>query len=131
MYREIVLDHFSNPRNVGVLEKADGLGEARSSSCADTIEVYIRIEDERLAEIKYRTFGCAAAIAASSFASELLTGASLETALETSDAEIAEMLGLPEFKYHAAVMVMEAMHAAVRSYLAKGEPSARPASIAD
>ncbi len=124
MYREIVLDHFGNPRNVGVIEDPDGYGEAESSSCGDTIEVYIRVRDERLAEIKYRTFGCAAAIASSSFASELLTGAPLETALNTSDAEIADKLGLPDFKYHCSVMVMQALHAAVQDYRAKGQPPA-------
>jgi nitrogen fixation protein NifU and related proteins len=128
MYREIVLDHFSNPRNVGVLEDPDGYGEAESSSCGDTIEVYIRVEDERLAEIKYRTFGCAAAIASSSFASELMTGAPLEKVLATTDAEIADQLGLPEFKYHCSVMVMQALHAAVQDYQAKSQS---PASAAD
>lgn len=124
MYRDIVLDHFSNPRNVGVIEDPDGYGEAESSSCGDTIEVYIRVEDERLAEIKYRTFGCAAAIASSSFASELLTGAPLKTALDTTDAQIAEKLGLPEFKYHCSVMVMQALHAAVQDYCAKSQTPA-------
>jgi nitrogen fixation NifU-like protein len=119
MYREIVLDHFSNPRNVGVIENADGYGEAESISCGDTIEVTIRVEDERLAEIKYRTFGCAAAIASSSFASELLQGAPLAAVLETTDADIAGKLGLPEFKYHCSVMVMQALHAAVQAYYAK------------
>jgi nitrogen fixation protein NifU and related proteins len=119
MYREIVLDHFSNPRNVGVIENPDGVGQAESDACGDMIEVYIGVENGRLADVKYRTFGCAAAIASSSFASELLMGADLETVLETTDAQIAEQLGLPEFKYHCSVMVMQALHAAVADYASR------------
>jgi nitrogen fixation protein NifU and related proteins len=119
MYREIVLDHFSNPRNVGEIENPDGYAQAESSACGDMIEVYIRVENDHLADIKYRTFGCAAAIASSSFASELLTGASLETVMNITDAEIAEKLGLPEFKYHCSVMVMQALHRAINEYYAE------------
>ena len=125
MYRQIVLDHFGNPRNVGVIENPDGYGQAESTSCGDMMEVYIRVADGHLADIKYRTFGCAAAIATSSYASELLMGAPLETVLATTDAEIAEKLGLPEFKYHCSVMVMRALHAAVEDYCAK-RPDTQP-----
>lgn len=131
MYREIVLDHFGNPRNVGVIEEPDGYGQAESTSCGDKIEVYIRVNDDHLVDVKFRTFGCAAAIASSSFATDLLKGATLETVMQTTDADIADKLGLPEFKYHCSVMVMRALHAAVREYADKHpEISAGGASAA-
>lgn len=125
MYREIVLDHFSKPRNIGEIENPDGFGQAESSACGDMIEVYIRVDEGHLADIKYRTFGCAAAIASSSFASELVTGKALDTVMEITDAEIADKLGLPEFKYHCSVMVMRALHQAIEDYYAK-HPEANP-----
>lgn len=130
MYRQIVLDHFSNPRNVGEIENPDGYAQAESSACGDIIEVYIRVENGHLEDIKYRTFGCAAAIASSSFASELVTGASLDTVMGITDAEIADQLGLPEFKYHCSVMVMQALHRAIEQYYAKHSETDQPPSTA-
>ncbi|MBC7316378.1 MAG: iron-sulfur cluster assembly scaffold protein, partial [Chloroflexi bacterium] len=95
MYKEIVIEHFMNPRNVGVIENPDGYAKVESSVCGDMMEIYLRIEGERITDIKFRTFGCAAAIASSSLASEMIKGKTIAEATQLTDAQIAEELGLP------------------------------------
>lgn len=127
MYKEIVIEHFMNPRNVGVIENPDGYAQVESSVCGDMMEIYLRIEGDRIADIKFRTFGCAAAIASSSLASELIKGKTIAEATKLTDAQIAEELGLPEPKLHCSVLAMSALHAALEDYY-KRHPEARPAS---
>jgi len=117
MYSEIVLDHFTNPRNVGTIENPDGYAKIGSPVCGDLMEVYLRIEDGRIAEAKFRTFGCGAAIASSSMASEMITGQTLEEAARLTDEEVAERLGgLPEAKMHCSNLAASAIQAAIQDY---------------
>ena len=126
MYTEKVMEHFKNPRNVGVIEDADGVGEVGNPMCGDMMTVYIKVEDDKIADIKYRTFGCAAAIASSSIATEMVKGKSLEAAAELTDAQVAEALGgLPAAKMHCSNLAASALHAALEDYYAK-YPEARP-----
>ena len=127
MYSEIVLDHFTNPRNMGTLEDPDGYAKIGSPVCGDLMEVYLRIEDGRIAEAKFRTFGCGAAIASSSMASEMITGQTLEEAARLTDEEVAERLGgLPEAKMHCSNLAASAIQAAILDYYER-HPEARAA----
>lgn len=125
MYSDILIDHFSNPRNVGVMENPDGYGKLSSPVCGDLMEIYIKVEDGRIADIKYRTFGCAAAIASSSIASEMVKGQPLEVAAKLTDEEVAAALGgLPEAKMHCSNLAASALHLALEDYYQK-HPEAR------
>jgi nitrogen fixation protein NifU and related proteins len=125
MYSQIVIEHFSNPRNVGIIENPDGYGKVGSPVCGDLMEMYIRVEDGRIADIKYRTFGCGAAIASSSIASELIKGQPLDVAAQLTDERVAEALGgLPEAKMHCSNLAANALHAALENYYQK-HPEAR------
>lgn len=126
MYKEIVIEHFMNPRNVGVIENADGYAKVESSACGDLMEVYLKIEDETIRDIKFRTFGCAAAIASSSLASEMIKGQPIQAASDLTEADIADQLGLPEPKLHCSVLAIAALHAALNDYY-KRHPEARAA----
>jgi nitrogen fixation NifU-like protein len=126
MYSEILIEHFSNPRNVGVIENPDGYGKLSSPVCGDLMEIYIKVEDGRIADIKYRTFGCAAAIASSSIASEMVKGQPLEVAAKLTDEDVAAALGgLPEAKMHCSNLAASALHLALEDYYQK-HPEARP-----
>jgi len=126
MYSQVVIEHFTNPRNVGTIENADGFAQVGSPVCGDMMELYIKVEDDKIADIKYRTFGCAAAIASSSIATEMVKGKSLEAAAELTDAQVAEALGgLPAAKMHCSNLAASALHAALEDYYAK-HPAARP-----
>lgn len=125
MYREIVLEHFSNPRNVGTIEHPDGYAEVQSSACGDMMEMYLNVEDGAIKEIKYRTFGCAAAIASSSFTSELVLGKTLSEAAAMTDEDVSKELGLPEAKVHCSLLAVTALHEAIENYYDK-HPEARP-----
>ena len=117
MYTEVLIDHFSNPRNVGVIEDPDGYGKVESPVCGDLMEMYIKVKDGKIADIKYRTFGCAAAIASSSIASEMVMGQPLERIAELSDQNVAEALGgLPEAKIHCSVLAASALYAALQDF---------------
>lgn len=117
MYTEVLIDHFSNPRNVGVIEDPDGYGKVESPVCGDLMEMYIKVKDGKIADIKYRTFGCAAAIASSSIASEMVKGQPLERIAELSDENVAEALGgLPEAKIHCSVLAASALYAALQDF---------------
>lgn len=116
-YSKKVMDHFMNPRNVGVIEDADGVGRAGNPVCGDLMEMSVRIKDNVISDIKFRTFGCGAAIATSSMATEMIKGKTLEDALEISNRAIAEALdGLPPIKMHCSVLAAEALRTTLADY---------------
>lgn len=126
MYTDIVLDHFSNPRNVGIIEDADGYGKVGSPVCGDLMETYIKVEDGHIADVKFRTFGCGAAIASSSMATEMVKGQPLEVIARLTDEQVAEALGgLPEAKMHCSNLAASALNAALENYY-ETHPKARP-----
>ncbi len=120
MYNDKVLDHFENPRNVGVLENADGIGEVGSPVCGDMMYFYIKVENDKLVDVKFKTFGCAAAIAVSSMVSEMAKGMSLDEAMKITNSDVAEELGgLPERKLHCSNLGADARHKAIENYREK------------
>ncbi len=125
-YSDLVIEHFMNPRNVGVIEDADGVGKLGSPVCGDLMEMTIRVMDNRIADIKFRTFGCAAAIASSSMLTEKVKGKTLEEAMALTDEEVAEALGgLPAKKMHCSDLAVSALRLAIQDYYEK-HPEARP-----
>ncbi len=119
-YSEKVMDHFMNPRNVGKIEDADGVGEVGNAKCGDIMKVYIKVEGNVLVDVKFNTFGCASAIATSSMATELIKGKTIEEALELTNKAVAEALdGLPPVKMHCSVLAEEAIKAAIEDYMSK------------
>ncbi len=117
MYSKKVMDHFENPRNVGEIPDANGIGDVGNPTCGDTTKVFIRVENNVIKDIKFKTFGCAAAIASSSMLTEMAKGKSLEDALQITDVAVAEMLdGLPPQKMHCSNMAADAMHKAIEDY---------------
>ncbi len=120
MYSELVWEHFMNPRNVGVIEDADGVARVGNPVCGDVMEMFIKVRDGRIEDIKFRTLGCGAAIATSSMATELVKGKTLEEALKLSRKAVAEALGgLPPNKMHCSNLAAEAVHKAIEDYLRK------------
>ena len=120
LYSEKVMDHFRNPRNVGVIEDADAVGEVGNAKCGDIMRMYFKIEGDILADVKFETFGCGSAIASSSMATELIKGKPVEEALELSNKAVVEALdGLPTHKIHCSVLAEEAVRAAVKDYYDK------------
>ena len=118
MYSEKVMDHFMKPRNVGEIENADGIGEVGNARCGDIMKVYLSIEDEKIVDVKFKTFGCAAAIATSSMATELVKGKTVEEALEITNKAVAEALdGLPPLKMHCSALAEQAIKAAIEDYM--------------
>jgi len=119
-YSEKVLEHFMNPRNVGQLEDADGVGKVGNPVCGDIMKLFIKVEDGRIADIKFQTFGCAAAIATSSMVTEMVKGNTVEEALDVSNKAVTEALGgLPRQKIHCSVLAEQALQAAIRDYRAR------------
>ena len=117
-YSEKVMDHFVNPRNVGKIEDADGVGEVGNAKCGDIMKVYIKVENGILTDVKFNTFGCASAIATSSMATEMIKGKSIEEALQLTNKAVAEALdGLPPVKMHCSVLAEEAIKAAIEDYM--------------
>lgn len=117
MYSEKVMDHFSNPRNVGELENANAIGEVGNAKCGDIMKIYMDIEDDIIKDVKFKTFGCGAAIATSSMATELVKGKKIEEALEITNKAVIEALdGLPAPKIHCSVLAEEAIKAAILDY---------------
>jgi nitrogen fixation NifU-like protein len=117
LYSEKVMDHFINPRNVGVIEDADGVGEVGNAKCGDIMKMYLKIEDDTIKDVKFETFGCASAIASSSMATELIKGQPVEKAMELTNKAVAEALdGLPDYKMHCSVLAEEAIHSALEDY---------------
>jgi nitrogen fixation NifU-like protein len=120
MYTEKVIDHFENPRNVGEMSDANGIGEVGNPTCGDITKIFLKIEDDIIKDIKFKTFGCAAAIASSSMLTEMAKGKTIDEALQITDEAVAEMLdGLPPQKMHCSNMAADAMHAAVEDYRKK------------
>ncbi|MCH5273001.1 MAG: Fe-S cluster assembly scaffold protein NifU [Lachnospiraceae bacterium] len=120
LYSETVMDHFRNPRNVGVIEEADGVGEVGNAKCGDIMKMYLKIEDDVIVDVKFETFGCGSAIASSSMATEMIKGKPVEEALQLTNKAVAEALdGLPAHKLHCSVLAEEAVRAAVEDYYKK------------
>ena len=120
MYSEKVMDHFSDPRNVGEIANADAVGEVGNVKCGDVMKIFLKIEDDRVEDIKFKTFGCGAAIATSSMVTEMAKGKTLDEALEISNKAVAEALdGLPPTKMHCSNLAADALHAAIDNYRSK------------
>ena len=121
MYSDKVLDHFSNPRNVGEIPDADGVGTVGNAKCGDIMRMYLKVDDNGIiTDVKFKTFGCGAAIATSSMATEMVEGKSLKEALKLTNAAVAEALdGLPPVKMHCSLLAEEAVKAAVEDYMKK------------
>lgn len=120
LYSEKVMDHFKNPRNVGEIENADGIGEVGNVKCGDIMKIYIKVDDGVITDVKFKTFGCGSAIASSSMATEMIKGKRIEEALELTNKAVVEALdGLPSHKVHCSVLAEEAVKAAVKDYYDK------------
>ena len=127
MYTDLVMDHFSNPRNVGEIEDADGVGQIGNPVCGDVMRISIDVDDDRIAAAKFKTFGCGAAVATSSMVTEMVTGKTLVEAAEISNKAVAEALGgLPPNKMHCSNLAADALHLAIQDYL---EKSGREAEV--
>ena len=120
LYSEKVMDHFRNPRNVGIIEDADGVGEVGNAKCGDIMKMYLKIDDGVISDVKFETFGCGSAIASSSMATELIKGKPVEDAMELTNNAVAEALdGLPAYKMHCSVLAEEAIRSAIDDYNSK------------
>ena len=130
LYSEKVMDHFRNPRNVGEIENADGVGEVGNAKCGDIMKIYLKIEDNIIQDVKFETFGCGSAIATSSMATELIKGKPLDEALKRSNKAVVEALdGLPPQKVHCSVLAEEAVKAAIKDYYDKNGIAYDPAQL--
>lgn len=117
MYSEKVMDHFSNPRNVGEIENADGVGQVGNAKCGDIMKIFLKVENDVIVDAKFKTFGCGAAIATSSMATELVKGKTIDEALGLTNKAVMEALdGLPPVKVHCSVLAEEAIAAAIQNY---------------
>ena len=117
LYSEKVMDHFRNPRNVGVIEDANGVGEVGNAKCGDIMKMYLKIEDDIVEDVKFETFGCGSAIASSSMATELIKGQPVSEAMKLTNKAVAEALdGLPDYKMHCSVLAEEAIRSALDDY---------------
>jgi nitrogen fixation NifU-like protein len=120
LYSETVMDHFRNPRNVGIIEDADGVGEAGNPVCGDIMKIYLKIANDRIEDVKFETFGCGSAIASSSMATELIKGKPVSEAMALTNKAVTEALdGLPAHKLHCSVLAEEAIQAAFKDYYDK------------
>ena len=127
MYTEQVMDHFMNPRNVGEIENASGVGTVGNAKCGDIMKIYIKVEDDVIVDVKFKTFGCGAAIATSSRATEMVKGKTIDEALKVTNKMVADSLGgLPAVKMHCSVLAEEALHAAIQDYKDKLERGESP-----
>ena len=117
LYSPEVMDHFTNPRNVGVIEDADGIGEIGNAKCGDIMKMYIKVENNVITDVKFKTYGCGSAIATSSIATEMIKGHTIEEALQLSNKAVVEALGgLPAHKIHCSVLAEQAIKAAIADY---------------
>ncbi len=124
MYSEKVMDHFQNPRNVGEIENADGIGKVGNPICGDIMNIYIKVKDDKIVDCKFKTFGCGAAIATSSMVTEMVKGKTIEEALEISNKTVAEALGgLPPIKMHCSNLAAEGLSKAIEDYKKKIQDS--------
>ena len=123
LYSEKVIDHFRNPRNVGIIENADGAGEVGNAQCGDIMKMYLKIDDDIISDVKFETFGCGSAIASSSMATELIKGKPVSEAMQLTNKAVAEALdGLPAYKMHCSVLAEEAIKSALDDYYSKQTP---------
>jgi nitrogen fixation NifU-like protein len=119
-YSKAVLDHFTNPRNVGKMDDADGIGEVGNAKCGDIMKMYLKIDGDVISDVKFNTFGCGAAIATSSMATEMIKGKTIDEALKLTNKAVMEALdGLPPVKVHCSVLAEEAVKAAIADYRAR------------
>ena len=117
MYTDKVMDHFSNPRNVGEIEDANGVGEVGNASCGDIMKIFLKVEDNVIKDVKFKTFGCGAAIATSSMVTEMAIGKTIEEAWKLANEAVAEALdGLPSQKMHCSNLAADALHEAIKDY---------------
>ena len=117
LYSEVVMDHFMNPRNVGTIEDASGVGEVGNAKCGDIMKIYLKIENDIIVDVKFETFGCGSAIASSSMATEMIKGKSIQDAMELTNKAVCEALdGLPAQKVHCSVLAEEAIKSALKDY---------------
>ena len=131
-YTEQVMDHFMNPRNMGEMENPDGVGTVGNAKCGDIMRIYIKVEDNVITDVKFKTFGCGAAIATSSKATELVKGKTLDEALQITNKMVMDSLGgLPPVKVHCSVLAEEALHAAIQDYKDRLDKGEKPASEED
>ncbi len=122
MYSKKVMDHFQNPRNMGEIPDADGIGIVGNPVCGDLMNIYIKVEDNRIVDIKFKTFGCGAAIATSSMTTELAKGKTLDEAMKLTRTNVADSLdGLPPIKMHCSNLAADGLHEAIKDYLKKKE----------
>lgn len=129
LYNKTVMDHFMNPRNMGDLPDADGVGEVGAAACGDIMKMSLKVENGRITDARFKTFGCGSAIASSSMATELIKGRTLEEALHFSNQEVVDALGgLPPVKIHCSVLAEEALKAALEDYVKKHPDSAAPSA---
>ena len=120
LYSEKVMDHFMNPRNVGTIENASGVGEIGNAKCGDIMKIYLKIENDIIVDCKFETFGCGSAIASSSMATEMIKGKSIDDAMKLTNKAVAEALsGLPAHKLHCSVLAEEAIKSALKDYYDK------------
>lgn len=120
IYTDIVMDHFMNPRNVGEIENADGVGEVGNAKCGDIMKMYLKIENNIITDVKFETFGCGSAIASSSMATEMIKGKTVKEALGVTNKQVVEALGgLPAHKLHCSVLAEESIKAAIKDYYDK------------
>ena len=130
MYTDLVMDHFSNPRNVGEVDDPDGIGEVGNPVCGDVMRITVKVADDRIADIKFKTFGCGAAVATSSMVTELVMGKTLKEAAEVSNRSVAEALGgLPPQKMHCSNLAADALRLALEDYLKRNGRAAETAEI--
>ena len=122
LYTETVMDHFTNPRNVGAIENADGVGQVGNAKCGDIMKMYLKIDDNTITDAKFETFGCGSAIASSSMATELIKGKTIEDAMKITNKQVVDALGgLPDYKLHCSVLAEEAMKLAIKDYYEKND----------
>ena len=120
LYTDTVMDHFMHPRNVGSIENADGVGEVGNAKCGDIMKIYLKIDDNRITDVKFETFGCGSAIASSSMATEMIKGKTIDEALALTNKEVVDALGgLPVHKLHCSVLAEEAVKSAIQDYYEK------------
>jgi nitrogen fixation protein NifU and related proteins len=130
MYTDLVMDHFSNPRNVGEIENADGVGQIGNPVCGDVMRISIDVKEDRIADVKFKTFGCGAAVATSSMVTEMVMGKTLTEAADISNRAVAEALGgLPANKMHCSNLAADALHLAIEDYLVKNGREAEVSQI--
>lgn len=132
LYTEQVMDHFNNPRNVGAIENADGVGEVGNAKCGDIMRIYLKIKNDVIEDIKFETFGCASAIATSSMATEMIKGKTITQALALTNKDVMDALGgLPAHKIHCSVLAEEAVKSAVKDYYDRNSIAYDPKDFPD